>query len=230
MKTLKATTLVIAALAASFLLSSCSNQKKWVEQMQTTFPDDTFTYDGHPFAATGKDKSKILVKSELYTGQIVVCEEDGELKSNYLAYVYKDFCTAELERVLTGRFPCDKYVIGQSDQYLNTQLVYPVKNMNAKEFIENYMDYDTALYLYVDGKENIPSEQEVEQYLMDLAADEPHAYDLLITYCDSNTLDGKAADVYTVQYMIDMSDEKTIKQFYVTYSDPSKDSYLYINN
>ena len=158
------------------------------------------------------------------------CEEDGKLKSNYLAYVYKDFCTAELERVLAGRFPCDKYVIGQSDQYLNTQLVYPVKNMNAKEFIENYMDYDTALYLYVDGKENIPSEQEVEQYLMDLAADEPHAYDLLITYCDSSTLDGKAADVYTVQYMIDMSDEKTIKQFYVTYSDPAKDSYLYINN
>ena len=135
MKTLKATTLVIAALAAGFLLSSCNSQKKWVDKMQTTFPDDTFTYDGHPFAATGKDKSKILVKSELYTGQIVVCEEDGELKSNYLAYVYKDFCTAELERVLTGRFPCDKYVIGQSDQYLNTQLVYPVKNMNAKEFI-----------------------------------------------------------------------------------------------
>ena len=53
MKRSKAISAVAAVLAAGFLLASCTpfqsaKQKKWVDEMEDAFPEDTFEYVGHP--------------------------------------------------------------------------------------------------------------------------------------------------------------------------------------
>ena len=61
-----------ALLASVMLLSSCTpigkmQQNGWIKKLSDAFPEDTFTFDGHPEQVlTGTDYSVVKVRSELY--------------------------------------------------------------------------------------------------------------------------------------------------------------------
>ena len=112
-----------ALLASVMLLSSCTpigkmQQNGWIKKLSDAFPEDTFTFDGHPEQVlTGTDYSVVKVRSELYPDvYISLWKEKGELYTNYLAIAYEEDIYDELYRVLDGRFPCSSYVIRQANQ------------------------------------------------------------------------------------------------------------------
>ena len=98
MKRFAATTVIASALAASIMFSACTpigkmQQNNWIKKLGNEFPEDTFTYDGHPTnnVLGGTEYNTVKVKSELYPDcYISLWKENGELRTNYLAIAYKE--------------------------------------------------------------------------------------------------------------------------------------------
>ena len=229
MKRLKTTSVIAAVLAASFLLSSCGKHKKWIDEMEDAFPGDKFEYVGHaPSTVLIVDYSLIQVHSKKYkTDDILVGERDGKLVTNYLAYKYDDELREEWERIFYGRFPCSDYEVSAYSQKHKTDLLYPAKDISADKFIDKYMEYDCFLFLYYDDESQIPSENEMKDYILDFVDDEPHPYSLNIYYCDSEYDGDDVISNYYVKYHLYMTDENTIKMLEVNYrEDKSKNHVL----
>jgi len=234
MKRSKATTAIAAVLAAGFLLASCTpfqsaKQKKWVDEMEDAFPEDTFEYVEHPSSSIViVDYDHIQVHSKKYkTDGIIVGERDGKLVSNYLAFKYNDELREEWERIFYGRFPCSDYEVSAYSQMNRKELLYPVKDISAEKFIDKYMEYDCFLFLYYDDESQIPSENEMKEYILDLVEDEPHPYSISIFYCDSKFDRDEAVSNYNVEYRLYMTDDDTIKSLNVSYKgDTSKNHSL----
>lgn len=229
MKSIKTTSVIATVLAAGFLLASCSpwqkaEQKKWVDEMEDAFPEDTFEYAGHPSTNLGKRYEVITVHSKKYkTDDVEVTEKDGKLVSNYLAFKYDDELREEWERLFYGRFPCSDYEISAYSQMHRPNLWYPVKDIGADKFIDKYMVYDCFLFLYYDDESEIPTEEEMKEYILDFIEDEPHAYSITFFYCDSKYDSDDVISNYYVEYHLHMTDEDTIKRLDVKYhGDSSK--------
>lgn len=234
MKRSKAISAIAAVLAAGFLLASCTpfqsaKQKKWVDEMEDAFPEDTFEYVGHPSSSIViVDYDRIQVHSKKYkTDGIIVGERDGKLVSNYLAFKYNDELREEWERIFYGRFPCSDYEVSAYSQMNRKELLYPVKDISAEKFIDKYMEYDCFLILYYDDESQIPSENEMKEYILDLVEDEPHPYSISIFYCDSKYDRDEVISNYNVEYRLYMTDDDTIKSLNVSYKgDTSKNHSL----
>lgn len=234
MKRSKAISAIAAVLAAGFLLASCTpfqsaKQKKWVDEMEDAFPEDTFEYVGHPSSSIViADYDRIQVHSKKYkTDDIIVGERDGKLVSNYLAFKYNDELREEWERIFYGRFPCSDYEVSAYSQMNRKELLYPVKDISAEKFIDKYMEYDCFLILYYDDESQIPSENEMKEYILDLVEDEPHPYSISIFYCDSKYDRDEVISNYNVEYRLYMTDDDTIKSLNVSYNgDTSKNHSL----
>ena len=94
MKRSKIVKIAALLLASVMLLSSCTPvgkmiQNGWIKKLSKAFPDDTFTFDGHPEEYfTGVNYDIVKVKSELYPdAYISLWKQKGELYTNYLALV-----------------------------------------------------------------------------------------------------------------------------------------------
>lgn len=229
MKSIKTTSVIAAVLTAGFLLASCTpfqsaKQKKWVDEMEDAFPEDTFEYEGHPSSFYGKRYDVITVHSKKYkTDDIEVTEKDGKLVSNYLAFKYDDELREEWERIFYGRFPCSDYEVSAYSQMHRPNLWYPVKDISADKFIDKYMMYECFLFLYYDDESEIPTEEEMKEYILDFIEDEPHAYTITFFYCDSKYDSDDVISNYYVEYHLHMTDEDTIKRLDVNYhGDSSK--------
>ena len=158
---------------------------------------------------------------------VVVGERDGKLVSNYLAFKYNDELREEWERIFYGRFPCSDYEVSAYSQMNRKELLYPVKDISAEKFIDKYMEYDCFLILYYDDESQIPSENEMKEYILDLVDDEPHPYSISIFYCDSKYDRDEVISNYNVEYHLYMTDDDTIKSLNVSYNgDTSKNHSL----
>ena len=225
MKRNKVIQITASLLASVVLLSSCTpigkmQQEGWIKKLGKAFPEDTFTFDGHPEETIGGlDYSVVKVKSELYPDvYISLWKDKGELRTNYLALVYEDDIYDELYRVLGDRFPCSDYVIRQANQ--NTYLGYPVEDIGARKFIRDYMDYDCQVLLFYDDESQIPDDDEIKEIFLDLLDDENHIYTLELYYIDAK--DAELAEdnplkYYTVRYQLFMTEEDHINNMYVDY-------------
>ena len=89
------------------------------------------------------------------------------------------------------------------------------------------MEYDCFLILYYDDESQIPSENEMKEYILDLVEDEPHPYSISIFYCDSKYDRDEVISNYNVEYRLYMTDDDTIKSLNVSYNgDTSKNHSL----
>lgn len=223
-----------ATLVAALLLASCTpwkkaEQKKWIKEMSEEFPDDEFKYIGNPSTSVLiKDYDRVQVSSELYdTTNICICERDGELYSNYLAFVHEEACRDEFDRVFGSRFPCSYYTVGGYVQRFDYYMDYPVKNISADKFIEKYMDYRCYLFLFYDDVSGIPSEDEMKEYVVDLVKSEPHVYNVTIFCSDAEFTEDEAIKHCVVEYRLLMNKKDTIDSLYVDYTDSSdNDRYI----
>lgn len=227
---LKSFKAIALALTASLFLASCTpfqeaDQKRWVKEMNKAFPDDNFTYIGHPDSEFGTDYNSILLSSELFPDAVIsVWKEKGEIRTNYQSLLYKEDCIDELDRVLEGNFPCSSYLI--TGYYTYNEGGYALEEMGAKKFIKNYMDYDCTVILFYDDKSQVPSEEEMTELLIDFASKEPHEYSIYFNFCDARYKDDEklALKNYDVSYLLHMDEEDHIKHIYVSYKDGSADS------
>lgn len=223
-----------AVALAALMLASCTPwekaaQKNWVKEIGEVFPDDEFKYLGHPSSnITIKDYSRVLVSSELYeTSNIIICEKNGKLYSNYLAFVHDDACRDEFDRIFSGSFPCSYFTVGGYTQRFDYDKNYPVRDISADKFIQKYMDYNCFLFLYYDDVSDIPSEEEMEECILDLVKSEPHAYNVSIFCADSRYSEDEAIKKCVVDYRLYMTEQDTIKSLYVDYKDSNdNDRYL----
>ena len=106
MKRSKALSIAASLLASAILLSSCTpigkmQQNGWVNKLGKAFPEDTFTYDGHPEQEIGGlDYSVVKVKSGLYPDAFVgIWKEKGVLYTDYHALAYDEEIKDELYSV-----------------------------------------------------------------------------------------------------------------------------------
>ena len=227
---LKSFKAIALALTASLFLASCTpfqeaDQKRWVKEMNKAFPDDNFTYIGHPDSELGTDYNSILLSSELFPDAVIsVWKEKGEIRTNYQSLLYKEDCIDELDRVLEGNFPCSSYLI--TGYYTYNEGGYALEEMGAKKIIKNYMDYDCTVILFYDDKSQVPSEEEMTELLIDFASKEPHEYSIYFDFCDARYMDDEklALKNYDVSYLLHMDEEDHIKHIYVSYKDGSSDS------
>ena len=228
---------IALALAASFILTSCTplstaGQKNWIKELGKAFPDDTFTYEGHPERSIGgTDYSTVLVSSELYPGAVIsIWKEKGEVRTNYHTLAYEEECYEELDRILNGRFPCSSYLITGHNQY--NEGGYPLEDFGAKKFIKEYMDYECDMFLFYEDESQIPTEEEMEELLIDLASYESHIYSIHFKYIDIKYADDEklARKNYTVDYLLHMKTEDRIDNIYVSYKDPAIDNHYIVED
>ena len=212
---------IAVPLAAMLLLTSCTpwakaEQKKWVKELGEEYPDDDFEYLGNPpTSILIADYSRAAVSSELYdTSNIVICEKDGELYSNYPAFVHEDACRDEFDRFFKD-FPCSYFTVGGYTQKFDIYTDYPIKDISDKKFIKKYMKYECFLFLFYDDVSDIPSEKDIEDCVLDLIKSEPHKYDLTIFCSDSKYTQDEAIKNWEKKYVLKMKSEKTISSFYV---------------
>lgn len=232
-KTVKA---IALTLVSSFVLASCTpfqeaDQKRWIKEMNKAFPDDNFTYIGHPDSPLGTNYSSILVSSELFPDTVTtVWKEKGEIRTNYQALLYQEDCLEELDRLLKGNFPCSSYIITGYSTY--TDGGYPLEEMGARKFIKNYMDYECTMILFYDDKSQIPSEEEMTDLLIDFASQEPHVYSIYFDFCDAKYKDDEklALKNYDVSYLLHMDEEDHIKHIYASYKDGSADDHYVVQD
>ncbi|MBR2993308.1 MAG: hypothetical protein IKF31_08395 [Clostridiales bacterium] len=226
-KTVKA---IALTLVSSFVLASCTpfqeaDQKRWIKEMNKAFPEDNFTYIGHPDSPLGTDYDTILVSSEQFPNAVIsVWKEKGEIRTNYQSLLYQEDCIDELDRLFEGYFPCSSYLISGFYQY--NEGGYALEEMGARKFIKNYMDYNCTLILFYDDKSQVPSEEEMTDLLIDFASREPHEYSIYFDFCDAKYKDDEklALKNYDVSYLLHMDEEDHIKHIYVSYKDGSADS------
>jgi len=238
MKKFNAASVIASALAALLLLSSCTpigkmQQNGWIKKLGEEFPEDTFTYDGHPeHQLTGTDYSTVKVASELYPDCFIeIWKENGELYTDYLALAYEEDIYDELYRVLGGRFPCSDIVIDQSSQ--DSYKGYPVEDIGAKKFIKNYMNYRCRVILFYDDESLIPGDEEMKELFLDLIDDENHIYDLNIFYVDAGYADVAADDIYkyySVRFQLVMYEKNHITNIYVDYHDNSTEDHYIVKD
>ena len=238
MKRLKSIQIAATLMAAVMLLSSCTpigkmQQNGWIKKLGKAFPDDTFTFDGHPQEAlTGTDYGTVKVKSELYPdAYISLWKEKGELRTNYLALAYEEDIYDELYRVLDDRFPCSCYVIRQ--EYQDSYHGYPVEDIGARKFIRDYMDYKCQVLVFYDDESRIPDDDEIKEIFFDLIDDEPHIYTLDLFYIDAK--DAELAEdnprkYYKVRYFLSMTEEDYINNIYADYSGGTENDHYIVRN
>lgn len=225
-------------LASVMLLSSCTpigkmQQNGWIKKLSKAFPDDTFTFDGHPeMTIGGIDYSVVKVESENYPGAYVsLWKEKGKLYTNYLALVYEEDIYEELYRVLDGRFPCSSYSIGRANQ--DSFKGYPVEDIGPRRFIKEYMDYRCRIILFYEDESQIPDDDEIKQIFLDLLDDENHIYDLQLYYCDAQ--DAELAEdnclkYYKVRFQLFMTEEDHINNIYVDYCDGNDNDHFIVRD
>lgn len=226
MKRSKVLSIVASLLASAILLSSCTpigkmQQNGWVKKLGEAFPEDTFTYDGHPEQEIGGlDYSVVKVKSKLYPDAFVgIWKEKGVLYTDYHALAYDEEIKEELYSVLGDRFPCSSYYIYQNDQY--SYKGYPVEETGARKFIKEYMDYHCTVFLFYDDESQIPDDDEIKQIFFDLIDDEDHIYNLQLYYFDSKDADlveDNYLKYYKVRFQLFMTEEDHINNIYVDYN------------
>ena len=231
-------------------------QNGWIKKLSDAFPEDTFTFDGHPEQVlTGTDYSEVKVKSELYPdvyislwkekGELytnylaIAYEEDiydelyrvGELYTNYLAIAYEEDIYDELYRVLDGRFPCSSYVIRQANQ--RSYKGYPVEDIGARKFIKNYMDYDCQVLLFCDDESQIPDDDEIKDIFLELLDDEPRVYNLQLYYFDAKDADlaeDNPLKYYKVRYQLFMTEEDHINNMYADYNGGTENDHYIVRD
>lgn len=238
MKRSKVLSAAASLFASAILLSSCTpigkmQQNGWVKKLGKAFPDDTFTYDGHPEQTIGGlDYSVVKVKSELYPDAFVgIWKEKGVLYTDYHALVYEEDINDELDRVLDGRFPCSDYYIYQNHQ--NSYKGYPVEDTGARKFIKEYMDYNCTVFLFYDDESQIPDDDEIKQIFLDLIDDEDHIYDLQLYYFDSEDADlveDNYRKYYKVRFQLFMTEEDHINNIYVDYNGGNENDHKIVND
>lgn len=238
MKRFKAIKIAASLLSIVMLLSSCTpvgkmQQNGWIKKLGKAFPDDTFTYDGHPEnVLTGVDYDTVRVKSELYPNvSVYLWKSRGKLCTDYLAYAYEEEIYAELYRVLDDRFPCSDYVISQVNQ--DSYKGYPVDDIGAGKFIEDYMDYKCQVLLFCEDESQFPSDDEIKEIFYDLIEDEPHSYTLQLYYFDAQDADMAKEDplkYYKVRYQLFMTEDDYICNIYVDYSGGNENDHYIVQN
>ena len=238
MKRTGAIQITASLIAIVMLLSSCTpigkiEQNGWIKKLSKAFPEDTFTFDGHPEEYfTGVDYSTVKVKSELYPdAYISLWKKKGELCTNYLALAYEKDIYDELYRVLDDRFPCSSYVIRQANQ--NSYNGYPVEDIGARKFIKDYMDYNCQVLLFCDNESQIPGDDEIKEIFYDLIDDETHIYNLQLYYFDSKDDDPAQDDplkYYKVRYQLFMTEEDHINNIYADYSGGTENDHYIVRN
>lgn len=238
MKKFMVTPVIAASLAASLLLSACTpigkmQQDGWIKKLGDAFPEDTFTYDGHPEDMLGGTEYDVVkVKSELYPDcYISIWKENGELVTSYLAYAYEEEIYDEMYRVLDGRFPCSSFVITQCNQ--SSFHGYPVEDIGAGKFIKKYMDYRCSVYLFYDDESQIPDDGEVKEICLDLLDDENHIYELQLYYVDSQYSGMDDYDLYkyySVKYQFIMHEKDHITNIYVDYHDDGMEDHYIVKD
>ena len=226
MKRSKVLSIAASLLASAILFSSCTpigkmQQNGWVKKLGEAFPEDTFTYDGHPEQEIGGlDYSVVKVKSELYPDAFVgIWKEKGVLYTDYHALAYDEEIKDELYSVLGDRFPCSSYYIYQNNQY--SYKGYPVEETGARKFIKEYMDYHCTVFLFYDDESQIPDDDEIKQIFLDLIDDEDHIYNLQLYYFDSKDADlveDNYLKYYKVRFQLFMTEEDHINNIYVDYN------------
>lgn len=239
MKRFAATTVIASALAASIMFSACTpigkmQQNNWIKKLGNEFPEDTFTYDGHPTnnVLGGTEYNTVKVKSELYPDcYISLWKENGELRTNYLAIAYKEEIYDEMYRVLDGRFPCSSFVVDNCNQ--RSYKGYPVEDIGAKKFIKNYMDYDCDVFLFYDDESQIPGDEEFKELCLDLLDDENHIYNMDLYYVDAKYADIADSDIYkyySVKYQFVMYEKDQIRNIYVDYHDAGLEDHFIVKD
>ena len=198
-----------ALLASVMLLSSCTpigkmQQNGWIKKLSDAFPEDTFTFDGHPEQVlTGTDYSVVKVRSELYPDvYISLWKEKGKLYTNYLAIAYEEDIYDELYRVLDGRFPCSSYVIRQANQ--RSYKGYPVEDIGARKDI-----------------------------FLELLDDEPRVYNLQLYYFDAKDADlaeDNPLKYYKVRYQLFMTEEDHINNMYADYNGGTENDHYIVRD
>lgn len=231
-------TIAASLLVSVMLLSSCTpigkmQQRGWIKKLGEAFPEDTFTFNGHPEDHFGYvDYSTVKVSSELYPdAYISLWKEKGRLYTDYLALAYEKDIYNELYRVIDDRFPCSSYYIRQANQ--RSYNGYPVEDIGAGEFIKEYMDYNCQVFLFYDDGSQIPDEDEIKQIFLDLIDDETHVYDLNLYYFDikdADLVEDNFLKYYKVRYMLFMTEEDHINNIYVDYHDGNEDDHYIVRH
>lgn len=238
MKRSKVLSIAASLLASAILLSSCTpigkmQQNGWVKKLGEAFPEDTFTYDGHPEQEIGGlDYSVVKVKSELYPDAFVgIWKEKGVLYTDYHALAYDEEIKEELYSVLGDRFPCSSYYIYQNNQY--SYKGYPVAETGARKFIKEYMDYHCTVFLFYDDESQIPDDDEIKQIFLDLIDDDDHIYNLQLYYFDSKDADlveDNYLKYYKVRFQLFMTEEDHINNIYVDYNGGTENDHKIVND
>ena len=232
-------------MASVMFLSSCTpigkaQQNGWIKKLGEAFPEDTFTYEGHP-RNLGLEYSIVLVKSELFPDdEIRLWKENGNLCTNYHYIAYKKDIYEELHRVLDGRFPCSSCVIMGADEPSNG---FPVEATDAEKYIKDYMNYRCRVLLFYEDESQIPDDDEIKEIIYDLIADEKHVYTLYLYYIDAQYADDKyegvryskltdtsILDKYKVRFRLSMKDTDHISRIDVEYNDGSDNDHTIVRD
>ena len=94
------------------------------------------------------------------------------------------------------------------------------------------MDYECDMFLFYEDESQIPTEEEMESLLLDLASYENHIYSIHFKYIDIKYADDEklARKNYTVDYLLHMKTEDRIDNIYVSYKDPAIDNHYIVED
>lgn len=193
-KTKKITCLLAVTMLAG-ILTGClfPAQKEWVKQMEENYTDDTFTFTGktHRKYETHKIWGIILKSEKCGDSEIDVFKEDDGLYSNYMTQRYYDEIDEYTKEHYADAFECDRYEFLPTNRYTfypeDPDSYYPVKCYELDDFLESELKLECNIALYYDG--DLPSDEEVEQMLIDQARKDRRICDLMLIVCHEGAAD-----------------------------------------
>ena len=191
----KKITCLLAVTMLAGILTGClfPAQKEWVKQMEENYTDDTFTFTGktHRKYETRKIWGIILKSEKCGDSEIDVFKEDDGLYSNYMTQRYYDEIDEYTKEHYADAFECDRYEFLPTNRYTfypeDPDSYYSVKCYELDDFLENELKLECNIALYYDG--DLPSNEEVEQMLIDQARKDRRICDLMLIVCHEGATD-----------------------------------------
>ena len=136
-----------------------SEQEGWIKEMEKNYPDDSFTYEGHPTEQMFTyHADEILISSQLFPDQkFFICKKDGVLCSNYPNRYHDAAINDHIKCMVENNFNYDKLETRYSDLNSEDSIEY----VSDAEYIENKIDGTFIVYLFYNDNYEYPDNDKI---------------------------------------------------------------------
>lgn len=195
-----------------------AEQKSWVKEMNEVIPDDEFEYVGPKSGEFGQESNVAVVKTKIYphSTSIYLRKLNGELQTDYHFYRYREDVNEYIADYVKGIINGDSI----EAHFIPDSKYVPLKNYSLKEYIKEFVTFDSVYIALFQKDGKFPSDDEMSQSLLKIAKNRDEICNINV-YCLTEKTDDWVMKS-TIAYELTMTSERKVNRISVRYEDGGK--------